>query len=106
MENRLKVYSAMHDLTQAELAQKLDVNRATINAIENKRYDPSLKLAFQIAIFFNVCIEDIFIFKGKEVAKQAPTLRELTGSLEQKESPEDYRDYLMKKYFSSGHDEG
>jgi putative transcriptional regulator len=106
VENRLKVYRAMHDLTQAELAQKLDVTRATINAIENQRYDPSLKLAFQIAIFFNVRIEDIFIFKGKEVAKQAPILRELTGSLEQKGSLEDFQDYLMKKYLSSGHDGG
>lgn len=53
VQNRLKVYRAMHNLTQEKLAIKLGVTRATINAIENGRYDPSLKLAFQIARFSN-----------------------------------------------------
>lgn len=61
MKNRLKVYRAMHDLTQEQLANKLEVTRATINAIENGRYDPSLKLAFQIARFFKVQIEELFL---------------------------------------------
>ncbi|TEB08583.1 antitoxin HipB [Pelotomaculum schinkii] len=61
MKNKLKVYRAMHDLTQEELANKLGVTRATINAIEKGRYDPSLKLAFKIARFFEVAIETIFI---------------------------------------------
>ncbi|NLP44869.1 MAG: helix-turn-helix transcriptional regulator [Peptococcaceae bacterium] len=65
MKNRLKVYRAMHDLTQEELAKKLGVTRATINAIEKGRYDPSLKLAFQISRFFEVSIEDVFIFENK-----------------------------------------
>lgn len=60
MRNKLKVYRAMHDLTQEELANKLGVTRATINAIEKGRYDPSLKLAFKIARFFEVSIENIF----------------------------------------------
>ena len=60
MKNKLKVYRAMHDLTQEELANKLGVTRATINAIEKGRYDPSLKLAFKIARFFKVNIETIF----------------------------------------------
>jgi putative transcriptional regulator len=60
MKNKLKVYRAMHDLTQEELANKLGVTRATINAIEKGRYDPSLKLAFKIARFFEVTIETIF----------------------------------------------
>lgn len=64
MKNRLKVYRAMHDLTQEQLANKLEVTRATINAIENQRYDPSLRLAFQIATFFKVRIEDVFLFDG------------------------------------------
>ncbi|NLK52584.1 MAG: helix-turn-helix transcriptional regulator [Syntrophomonadaceae bacterium] len=63
MKNRLKVYRAMHDLTQEELATKLGVTRATINAIENGRYDASLKLAFKIAYFFKVNIEDVFIYE-------------------------------------------
>jgi putative transcriptional regulator len=62
MKNRLKVYRAMHDLTQEQLANELQVTRATINAIENQRYDPSLKLAFQIAHYFKVRIEEIFIY--------------------------------------------
>jgi len=61
MKNKLKVYRAMHDLTQEELANKLGVTRATINAIEKGRYDPSLRLAFKIARFFEVTIETIFI---------------------------------------------
>ncbi|WP_134217292.1 helix-turn-helix transcriptional regulator [Pelotomaculum sp. FP] len=61
MKNKLKVYPAMHDLTQEELANKLGVTRATINAIEKGRYDPSLRLAFKIARFFEVTIETIFI---------------------------------------------
>jgi len=60
MKNKLKVYRAMHDLTQEELANKLGVTRATINAIEKERYDPSLRLAFKIARFFEVAIETIF----------------------------------------------
>ncbi len=63
MKNRLKVYRAVFNLTQEELAKKLGVTRATINAIENGRYDPSLKLAFQIARFFEVNIEDVFIYE-------------------------------------------
>jgi putative transcriptional regulator len=66
MKNRLKVYRAMHDLTQEELARKLGVSRATINAIEKQRYDPSLRLAFQMAHFFTVRIEDIFIEEAEE----------------------------------------
>ncbi|HII84327.1 MAG TPA: helix-turn-helix transcriptional regulator [Methanobacterium subterraneum] len=64
MKNNLKVYRAMQDLTQEELARELDVTRQTIIAIEKEKYDPSLILAFKIAEFFKVQIEDIFIYKG------------------------------------------
>jgi len=47
-------------LSQAELADRLDVSRQTINAIETGRYDPSLPLAFKIAALFDKPIEDIF----------------------------------------------
>lgn len=60
MENNLKVFRAMHDLTQEDLANTLDVTRQTIIAIEKNKYDPSLELAFKIAEFFDVKIEDIF----------------------------------------------
>lgn len=60
MKNRLKVLRAEHNLSQAELAQKLDVSRQTVNAIETEKYDPSLPLAFKIADVFTLKIEDIF----------------------------------------------
>ncbi|RLE73980.1 MAG: transcriptional regulator [Thermoprotei archaeon] len=65
MKNRLKVYRAMYNLSQEELAKKLGVTRQTIIAIEKGKYDPSLKLAFKIAKFFNVKIEDIFIYEDE-----------------------------------------
>ena len=61
MKNNLKVYRAMHDLTQEDLAKELKVTRQTIIAIEKLKYNPSLSLAFKIAKFFKVQIEDIFI---------------------------------------------
>ena len=63
MKNNLKVHRAMHDLTQEELARKLGVTRQTIIAIEKEKYDPSLVLAFKVAKFFEVQIEDIFIYQ-------------------------------------------
>jgi putative transcriptional regulator len=60
MRNKLKVYRAMHDLTQEELATRLDVTRQTIISIEKGKYDPSLELAFRIAVSFQATIEDIF----------------------------------------------
>ena len=61
MQNRLRVLRAEHNLTQAELAAKLNVTRQTVIAIENGKYDPSLPLAFAIARTFNQTIEDIFL---------------------------------------------
>ncbi len=63
MKNKLKVYRAMHDLTQEMLADKLGVTRQTIIAIEKGKYDPSLELAFKIAKLFSVKIEDVFIYE-------------------------------------------
>ncbi|RUO25525.1 transcriptional regulator [Aliidiomarina minuta] len=60
MKNRLKVLRAERDLTQADLATKLEVSRQTINAIETGKFDPSLPLAFKIARLFEKSIEDIF----------------------------------------------
>lgn len=60
MKNKLKVYRAMNDLTQEDLAKEVKVTRQTIISIEKQKYDPSLTLAFKIAKFFNVHIEDIF----------------------------------------------
>ncbi len=61
MKNRLKVLRAERDWSQADLAEKLDVSRQTVNAIETGKYDPSLPLAFKIAELFGMKIEEIFI---------------------------------------------
>ncbi|MEH0197940.1 helix-turn-helix transcriptional regulator [Caulobacter sp. CCNWLY153] len=60
MKNRLKVLRAERDWSQADLAQRLDVSRQTINALETGKYDPSLPLAFKIAHLFGQPIEAIF----------------------------------------------
>ncbi|KAF5039833.1 helix-turn-helix protein [anaerobic digester metagenome] len=63
MRNRLRVYRTMTNLTQGELAEKLGITRQTVIAIEKERYDPSLELAFKLAKFFRVSIEDIFQYE-------------------------------------------
>ena len=60
MKNNIKVLRAQYDLTQAQLAQKLDVSRQTINAIEKGKFDPSLPLAFKLSKLFSKTIEEIF----------------------------------------------
>ena len=60
MKNRIKVLRAEKNITQAELANRVEVSRQTINAIEKGKFDPSLPLAFKIARLFNLKIEDIF----------------------------------------------
>ncbi len=60
MKNKIKVFRAMHDLTQEDLAIQLGVTRQTILAIEKGKYNPSLELAFKIAVYFGVTIEDVF----------------------------------------------
>lgn len=61
MQNRLRIFRAMHEMTQETLAEKLKVTRQTVIAIEKGKFDPSLELAFRIANYFGVRIEDIFI---------------------------------------------
>jgi len=61
MKNRIKVYRALHDLTQEALADKLAVTRQTILAIEKGKYDPSLDLAFRISELFGIPVEKIFL---------------------------------------------
>ena len=65
MKNRLRVLRAERDWTQADLAEKLEVSRQTVNALETGKYDPSLPLAFRIARLFGVRIEDIFVEENR-----------------------------------------
>jgi putative transcriptional regulator len=60
MKNTLKVLRAERNWSQADLADKLNVSRQTVNAIETEKYDPSLPLAFAIAKLFGKKIEEIF----------------------------------------------
>jgi putative transcriptional regulator len=66
-KNRLKEFRAKHDMTQENLAIKLDITRQTIIAIEKERYNPSLTLAFKMAKLFNCLIEDIFCYDNTEM---------------------------------------
>lgn len=61
MNNRLKILRAEKNWSQADLAERLNVSRQTVNAIEVGKYDPSLPLAFGIARLFGRRIENIFI---------------------------------------------
>ena len=60
MNNRLRILRAERNWSQADLAQKLEVSRQSVNAIETGKYDPSLPLAFKLARIFNSTIEQIF----------------------------------------------
>ena len=66
MENRLEVIRVEKKVTQEELARALEVSRQTISSLENGRYNPSILLAFKIAKYFNLTIEEIFIYKEEE----------------------------------------
>ncbi len=61
MKNRLKVLRAERDWSQGDLADRLEVSRQSVNAIETGKYDPSLPLAFRIATLFAMPIEEIFL---------------------------------------------
>ena len=60
MMNRLKVLRAERDWSQQELAERLEVSRQSVNAIETGKYDPSLPLAVRIAELFGLAIEEVF----------------------------------------------
>jgi putative transcriptional regulator len=60
MKNRLRVLRAERDWSQADLAQRLEVSRQSVNAIETGKFDPSLPLAFKLARLFKTTIEAIF----------------------------------------------
>jgi putative transcriptional regulator len=59
-ENQIRVYRALHKMSQEDLAKMVAVRRETIGNIENGRYNPSLLLAMEIASIFNVPVDDLF----------------------------------------------
>ena len=66
MKNRLEELRKSRGLRQEELAAVLEVSRQTICSLENGRYNPSITLAFKIARYFDMSIEDIFIYEEEE----------------------------------------
>ena len=62
MNNRIKELRAKYNLTQLDLAKKVEVRRETIVFLEKGKYNPSLKLAYDISRVFNLPIEEIFLF--------------------------------------------
>ena len=69
MENRLRILRAQRRWSQADLAQRLEVSRQSVNAIETGKYDPSLPLAFRIAELFSMPIEEIFVSPSRRSSK-------------------------------------
>ena len=63
VKNRLEEIRKANGITQEELASILEVSRQTIGSLENGRYNPSIILAFKIAKYFGLTIEDIFIYE-------------------------------------------
>lgn len=66
MKNRLEEIRKAKGITQEELANVLEVSRQTVGSLENGRYNPSIILAFKIARFFDVSIEEVFIYEEDE----------------------------------------
>ncbi|MBC3804411.1 helix-turn-helix domain-containing protein [Acetobacterium fimetarium] len=66
MKNRLEEIRKQRGIKQEELATALEVSRQTIGSLENGRYNPSILLAFKIALFFDMSIEEIFIYEEEK----------------------------------------
>lgn len=66
MKNKLDELRKLNGLTQEEFAKELRVSRQTISAIENGKYNPSLDLAFEIALYFHMTIEEVFTYEREE----------------------------------------
>lgn len=66
MKNRLEQIRKQRGIRQEDLATVLKVSRQTIGSLENGRYNPSIMLAFKIARYFNMTIEDIFIYEEED----------------------------------------
>ena len=70
MKNHLEVLRKARGIKQEELAEAMEVSRQTIGSLENGRYNPSILLAFKLALYFNLSIEDIFIYEEERVENE------------------------------------
>lgn len=70
MKNQLRVLRAQRNWSQADLAERLEVSRQSVNAIETGKYDPSLPLAFKLARVFETSIEQIFSDESSGISEQ------------------------------------
>jgi len=70
MINRIRELRKKKKMSQELLANKCDVSRQTINAIENNKYDPSLVLAFKIASTLNITVDELFQFQLEEKSQE------------------------------------
>jgi putative transcriptional regulator len=73
LQNKLKVFRAMKDWTQEELARRINVTRKTINTIEKGHYVPSTRLALRMALVFDSSVEEIFQLNEAEAAELRET---------------------------------
>jgi putative transcriptional regulator len=69
MDNRLRLLRAERRWSQQDLAERLEVSRQSVNAIETGKYDPSLPLAFRIAELFELAIEEVFVSPSRHSSK-------------------------------------
>ena len=70
MKNKIRIYRAIHALTQEELALMIGVTRKTVNSIERGKYNPSIDIAYRMAKIFGITIEDLFCFEEEEMPVQ------------------------------------
>lgn len=70
MKNHLEEIRKLRGIKQEELAAALEVSRQTIGSLENGRYNPSIILAFKIARYFDMSIEDIFIYEEEKEVEE------------------------------------
>ena len=70
MKNHLEVLRKARGIKQEELAEAMEVSRQTIGSLENGRYNLSILLAFKLARYFNLSIEDIFIYEEERVENE------------------------------------
>jgi len=66
MQNKVRCLREEHSLTQKEMGEKVGVSRQAINAVETGKFDPSIWLAYDLAKYFNVSIEELFLFKEED----------------------------------------